>query len=66
MLPERLMTGISIIAGVFFVALVLMVYELWTAPEGFQDEDGFHLIDSNRRTSAHSRIGRGAAMRASH
>ncbi|MEQ1851771.1 MAG: hypothetical protein ABMA01_09300 [Chthoniobacteraceae bacterium] len=57
---------ISILAGVLFLGLVLMVYELWTAPEGFQDEDGFHVVDSSRRTTANSRIGRGAAMRASH
>lgn len=60
------MTVISILAGVLFVGFVLMVFEFWTAPEGSQDENGFHFMDPSRRASAHSRIDREASMRASH
>lgn len=32
-----------VIAGIALVVLGWLVWLFWTAPEGWEDEDGFHL-----------------------
>ena len=41
-LTTNLTTGL-IVSAVVFVPLAVMVYHAAKAPEGYQDDDGFHL-----------------------
>jgi hypothetical protein len=59
------MTALFLLGGVFVVGLILMMWELWTAPSGFQDESGFHALSSNGRTESESQIAGQHAMRPS-
>jgi flagellar basal body-associated protein FliL len=40
-----------VIAMVFILGIALMIYGMLTAPEGFEDENGFHSAEPGARTS---------------
>lgn len=43
---------LCIVAAVWLVGLNLMGFGLVRAPEGYEDEDGFHLLWKNNRPDA--------------
>jgi hypothetical protein len=50
MLPEGgIMITLSFLAGIGLCGLVFMLVELRDAPEGYQDQGGFHFVWRNNR-----------------
>jgi hypothetical protein len=43
------MITLSFLAGIGLCGLIFMVVELRDAPEGYQDESGFHFVWRNNR-----------------
>ena len=39
----------TVIAALYGVAVLITLIELWRAPHGYEDENGFHVIDQPRR-----------------
>jgi hypothetical protein len=58
------MSILFLFVGVFVVGLALMVVELWNAPNGFQDETGFHVIESRNRPAAETEVRSEPALKA--
>jgi hypothetical protein len=42
-------TAILIISSVFLISFVLLVVALWRAPEGYENEKGFFLLNATVR-----------------
>ena len=41
------MITLILLSGLLLTGGIVMLLEIWNAPEGFQDRDGFHVIWKN-------------------
>jgi hypothetical protein len=47
-----MMTFLALFGGLFAVATALLLYEMHNAPEGYEDETGFHFVWRNNTPEA--------------
>lgn len=44
-----IMIALTLLAGTFLSGFAVMVFELWNAPEGYENQGGFHGKPGNSR-----------------